>query len=315
MIITCHILQGLNIRLAFWINVGVQIFFFISGFLYGRKELENSRGGLQLDWFKRQFKKIIIPLVILEIIMLFVDCFVFHIAYSKYQIIANLLGLGAFYGPFPVISHTWFIGYILICYLITPLLNKIEFNKMKTKEAYTYLIGIILFIQILEYFKVININAAWISNYIIGYFLSNHYIKNNKNYKNFAIILISLSIITLIPTLILQNTNYNLPAFIIENKQYLYDWNHVLIGSSLFMIMYTIFNRLKIEKHKILDLSDKYSYYIYLTHQIFILNYTSILYLTKSLTSNIILIFLFSVISGVLLYIISNLKKIIIKKE
>jgi len=33
MIISCHIFQWLGYEAAFWINLGVQIFFFISGFL------------------------------------------------------------------------------------------------------------------------------------------------------------------------------------------------------------------------------------------------------------------------------------------
>lgn len=43
MIISCHILQGLNNKWAFWVNVGVQIFFFISGFLYGKKDIDNIK--------------------------------------------------------------------------------------------------------------------------------------------------------------------------------------------------------------------------------------------------------------------------------
>lgn len=35
LIITCHIQQYLNIVLAWWFNVGVQIFLCISGYLYG----------------------------------------------------------------------------------------------------------------------------------------------------------------------------------------------------------------------------------------------------------------------------------------
>ncbi len=302
MIICCHILQGLNIELAFWVNVGVQIFFFMSGFLYGKKD--DCKGGLK--WYKKQFKKIICPLIILEIIMILIDYFIFHIAYSKYQIIANFIGFGAFYGPFPVISHTWFISYILICYLITPMLNKIEFNKMDSKNAFKYLFMIIIFLELLEYFKVTNVNAAWISNYILGYFFSNYYIKEGKDYKKFLYVFISLTIIILIPRLVIQYGNFNLPKFILDNKEYLYSWSHVLLGSSLFIIMYTFFSKLKIKENIILDFSDKYSYYIYLTHQIFILNYTSLLFITESLVLNIFIILVISIISGVVLYLITN---------
>lgn len=41
MIISCHILQGLKYEAAYWVNLGVQVFFFISGYLYGKKEIKN----------------------------------------------------------------------------------------------------------------------------------------------------------------------------------------------------------------------------------------------------------------------------------
>ena len=37
MIVSCHFLQYFNLELAWWLNVGVQIFFIMSGFLYGNK--------------------------------------------------------------------------------------------------------------------------------------------------------------------------------------------------------------------------------------------------------------------------------------
>ena len=33
MIVSCHIFQGLHIELAYWMNVGVQIFLCMSGYL------------------------------------------------------------------------------------------------------------------------------------------------------------------------------------------------------------------------------------------------------------------------------------------
>ena len=39
-IILCHIFQYFGIELAWWFNVGVQIFLCMSGFLYGKKKIE-----------------------------------------------------------------------------------------------------------------------------------------------------------------------------------------------------------------------------------------------------------------------------------
>lgn len=127
-IITCHILQGLNLEAAFWFNIGVQIFLFMSGFLYGQKQINNPK-----HWFIKQFKKIYIPYVILAVIIILIDYIFFNIKYSKTTIIVNLLGLQGFINIIPTISHTWFISYILLCYFITPILQSIKFNIMEKK--------------------------------------------------------------------------------------------------------------------------------------------------------------------------------------
>jgi hypothetical protein len=51
-ILTCHIFQTLGNELAWWFNIGVQIFLFISGFLYGQKVYNSP-----LLILKKQFKK------------------------------------------------------------------------------------------------------------------------------------------------------------------------------------------------------------------------------------------------------------------
>lgn len=43
-------------ELAWWFNVGVQIFLCVSGFLYGQKEI-----GDIVDFYKKRIKKILVP--------------------------------------------------------------------------------------------------------------------------------------------------------------------------------------------------------------------------------------------------------------
>lgn len=56
MIISCHIMQYYDLELAWWFNVGVQIFLCISGFLYGQKSIDNVT-----DFYNKRLKKILIP--------------------------------------------------------------------------------------------------------------------------------------------------------------------------------------------------------------------------------------------------------------
>ena len=55
-IILCHILQYFDNELAWWFNVGVQVFLFMSGFLYGKRATPSD----DLKFIKKQFRKILI---------------------------------------------------------------------------------------------------------------------------------------------------------------------------------------------------------------------------------------------------------------
>lgn len=131
MIIGCHILQGLNNKWAFWVNVGVQIFFFISGFLYGKKEIKNVK-----KFYMERIKIILIPYTILFIIMLVLETLILKNYYSWNLIIGSFLGFGGFHGNIKTLSHTWFISYILLCYLFVPLFQKIFKGKILKLISY-----------------------------------------------------------------------------------------------------------------------------------------------------------------------------------
>ena len=117
-----------------------------------------------------------------------------------------------------------------------------------------------------------------------------------------AFILVSFLII---PLAIIYQENINISAFIpniITNHSILImQYGHVLLGTLIFILFYKFLNHFSIKNNVILQYSDKYSFYIYLVHQIFILNSFSILFLTKYLLINIILIFLLSFFTGMLL--------------
>ena len=71
-IITCHIQQYLNINLAWWFNVGVQIFLCISGYLYGGRDISDD-----IMFYKKQLVKILVPYYITVIIVIVIQTFLF----------------------------------------------------------------------------------------------------------------------------------------------------------------------------------------------------------------------------------------------
>ena len=56
MIVLCHILQGLHNHWAWVLNIGVQIFFILSGYLYGKKEIIEAK-----SWYVQRAIKILSP--------------------------------------------------------------------------------------------------------------------------------------------------------------------------------------------------------------------------------------------------------------
>lgn len=116
-IVVCHILQGLNRPSAYIFNMGVQVFLFISGFLYGGKQIGNIA-----QWLKKRLVKIYLPYI------LFVS-FVFVLYHLK-GISFPLKNLAIYtvcgqwiLGRVSGMGHLWFISCILMCYLATPFLQ------------------------------------------------------------------------------------------------------------------------------------------------------------------------------------------------
>ena len=301
MIITCHILQGLNNKWAFWINVGVQIFFFISGFLYGKKDIDDIK-----SFYIKKIKKILIPYIFVLAISLLLEAKLLNNHYTFHQILGGFLGYGAFIGNISILSHTWFVSYILLCYLIIPILQNIFKNK-KFNENIALFFLIVILIHLFQKYGVVNIEATWINNFIIGYFYSKS-CKTKNDQKKFEVFLLVLFLI-IIPLAIIyqENIPISLPDFLSSHSNIIINYGHVMLGSVLFIILYKIFNKLKIKNNIVLSFSDKYSYYIYLVHQIFILNSFSVLFLTKYLVINIILILVLSILSAIIIKKLSDI--------
>lgn len=110
----CHILQHYNNVLCYWFNVGVQIFFIISGYLYGGKAFGNP-----VRFIKRQLKKILIPYYVVILIIL-----LSYIVVCPEQLhVTSVIEAVFCAGTIPGVGHLWFVGYILLCYALIPYLN------------------------------------------------------------------------------------------------------------------------------------------------------------------------------------------------
>lgn len=155
LIVVCHILQGLDNDWAWVFNIGVQLFFILSGFLYGFKGIKNIK-----KFYYGRLIKIYYPFLIwilISVILLFIfDKSVITIGGIVKQIflIENLPGLG----------HLWFMGIIAVCYMLLPFVD----YSLNKRETFT-ICSIVLFSCILFFFRY-DARFVWIALYYIGYF-------------------------------------------------------------------------------------------------------------------------------------------------
>ncbi len=105
----------------------------------------------------------------------------------------------------------------------------------------------------------------------------------------------------------------NLPSFVTSHISILSDFGRVFLEIMLYFVLYIIFDKFQIKYNLLLKRNNKYSYFIYLTHYLFIMQHMSILNITNSLMVNIILAFSCSILSGIiLLYIYEYTKTLFI---
>lgn len=270
-IITCHIMQYYNFELAWWFNVGVQLFLCLSGYLYGRKSIDN-----ELSFYKKQFTKILVPYYFVVAIAVIAQILLARNEISLARIVKALLCYGTLSGG----EHLWFVSTILFCYFLTPLFDKLNnciFNK-KYPLLYCFLAFSLLSIAIklfVPYF-----NSAWVACFYLGHVLG----KNEINRKispmickgmiySGTICLVSIQIvISYVMNLELTGTVSTL--FII-----MCDYGHVFLGISIVLLLLDILKGRRFPNLvlKPILFLDSISYEGYLVHQFFIFGAFSLL--------------------------------------
>ena len=296
-IVTCHIQQFYDNELCWWFNVGVQMFFFISGYLYSNREISDSVG-----FVAKQFVKILVPYYICIIITWGVGL-ILHIGCGLKQLFHLAVINGT--GGFSSLSHVWFIAYILICYLITPALLRMKIVSENIKKSIIrtglLLFALLLFFELFAQYY----NAAWIICYVLGIVLGEfEIVLTEKIVKLWKVIIIATALFFNAVKIFCQNiTQIEFKGF----SRYS-NYTHVLLGIALVIILMELYKVILNGKCvKMLDWSDKYSYFIYLTHHIFILGAFSLLNMIENPVIAIIGVVICTVVAAVLLHRISQM--------
>lgn len=321
LIILCHYcdyFEGVEF-LSQLFNVGVPIFFIISGFLYGQKQINNVK-----KWYIKQFVKIVIPLYTYYLISALVLLVVGKLGevnmLDSIKVLLNLQGLvGGKIGNVQS-GHLWFITFILICYLITPALQLLR-DRINLKRL-SILCGVL---SIIWMAIILNINdfyfITWIPGvlcYIFAYFLSASWKRNHNKLRIW--IGITLPMIALIALRILTNRTLTGEANIINllYGRVIVPYSQCALGIWIFFTIYYVclhYNTITAKTSSALRVFDKYSYYIYIVHYMFV---EGVLSLSRFIESKILITIAFVLLTllySILLKKISSLELNLVNRK
>lgn len=305
-IVICHILQYMNLRLMAWFNVGVQVFLVISGYLYGMREIDNS-----FVFIIKRFKKILVPYYITIFPFMLIEFIFFKSKINIEKAIKILLLNDRLVGG----EHLWFVSSIMLCYVLTPVIEKVFENFSHNKRSFVFTCLTILEI-VLVFFALFCrfYQPAWIMCYMLGYFIG----FNHKKQIISERILFRLFFVLSLQNLIQIYLDYVYQFAFPEPFHSIYNFwchlNHNWLGILLFLFGIKMFSLIKFDRNpwliSILKISDKYSYEAYLVHQFFILGPFSLMALTQWVWVNIIIIIMCIIICTYMLKVIENLVSI-----
>lgn len=279
-IILCHLVQELNnstiAKTGQFFNVGVYIFLFLSGWLYGQKSIQNA-----FSWMLGRVKKVLVPMWIFMLFLFGIHAYqeTMKLKYIPIYLSNTQYWLGKIGGG----AHLWFISVIFLCYLVTPFLQKI-----KKRLIIVILILIAVGDGLCYLSHVGGMTILYTSVYIIGYYFRNKE-KEITEVNAVAIIILSL-IIRLVSMKYLDGT-------VIYDCLLVY-LTHTALAIGLFSLSRKIFD---LKSRSSIDWFDDISYFVYITHYMFMVGPLRTMGLTSNLLLNTIITVTLSFFSATLL--------------
>ena len=319
-IVLCHYMQALGYSvLGQLFTVGVPMFFMISGFLYGQKNVY-SNGGI-CNWYKNRIVKIVLPIYIYYLLTGIIMMFLKNIGEIRIvEVICQLLNLQGFVksgigniGTGPL----WFITFILICYLITPLLQKLR-ERISVKKIFCiigvlYCIEIIFIIMVKPFGSIINL--VGVVNYIFAYYIGAFW---NKRLTVKVYVLLSAVMAISIGLRLIFKEIADMSGGVAEEI-----YSKVIAGYSLtalalwiFFTIYklcNIFNKCLDEIYPIVSCLDKKSFYVYIVHYAFLVGKLSVMNITDNIVLNTLIFILCTYIyASIIQWIYKKIFKLIL---
>ncbi len=278
---------------------------------------KNCGRGNVLHFYKNKIIRILIPYYIL--LLGYIVLYICGLNQIGFEVISNIICLQWVLPSLRNTGHFWYISCILICYLITPLLQKIVDAIKIGKKGYWVCVCSSLIIISLLTIVTSPINLLFIFTYILGYTYSRLYRTiDDTEIDVVEKILIIFGYLFIITRIIIEY------GFSIKINNIIGDITEIMFSFSFLLTLKKIIKNNNSENlnciqkigNRIIKFFDGISYEVYLTHHIFILGVLSVMNVTNSKIINVLIALVLTIFSAWLLNLcVKFLNNIILKKN
>ena len=281
------------------LSKAVQGLMALSGFLYATRQIDDVK-----SFYKKRFIRILIPALICVVIMALWDLIYMFITknydYISLSFSKRALGGGLLFQP----ANYYFLAYILICYLITPLLKKNNLFK------YGFLLLSIVLELLLAYFFGISITGVcYIVGYLIGEKTFNRYTSNEEKSLPDMFLYLGLTILLLVGFYFTHEYLQPHVKTLVKLKKVLEIVISSAFGVTSFFFIILIFKWLNRYQIVTMKFTDELTYYIYLFNQAFMIGAMNVSLYSNNMFIKYLLIYGFTISFAVIALLINRLIK------
>lgn len=257
----------------------------LSGFLYASKEIKSVK-----KFYGNNILKLLMPAVFCMILIFGFDLF-FGLITWNFDPTRLLLGTRAYTGVTRYhfqFGNFYYLGYILICYLITPLLM-----KNKVTRAIIIPLAIIAEMTFVFFTGFVICITPYIIGYVVGRIAFENYVDKKKEYPFIGLIFWIFILLTgLFSYIILIGSKFGGGYFATRSLEFLRNLSASTFGTAFFFVFILIFRFINFDKKiKFFEFTDKWTYMLYLLNQVFMLGATSIVVVTDKLWLKFVLVY------------------------
>ena len=279
LIIACHIAQAYEYQIAFLLNVGVQIFFLTSGFLYGKIEIARP-----VEFYRKRLTRIYIPYAFVVATVLIIQSLLGMWQFNFRDVAIYALNMQGFVSTSVAgLNHLWFLSVLMICYLLVPWLQRLLNYKP------CLLVGGVIVASLLEFLLIQKMysTCAWIVLFTSGMVYGKY--ESSKA----SLFVIAGSAVLLAG----MSPFFRLDYLIDPNWAHYCIWFHCVLAVFIFAAIYYLLPKVISAQAElpILKQADKISYDVYLVHHPLILGPFTLLTITSYTGLNIAIVLLTTV--------------------